>query len=90
VAMVMLAFLFVLGAATLAIEYQTHPALPTNANAQMISLPDHRPIISPTASVPTPTATAKPTPAANGTNANDDGSNQPPKHSKHHKHHKGD
>jgi len=94
VAMVMLAFLFVLGATTLAIEYQAHPALPTNANAQMISLPVHKLTVSPTASVPTPTPkampAAEPTPAANGTNANDDDSNQSPKHSKLHKHHKGD
>jgi serine/threonine protein kinase len=94
VAMVMLAFLFVLGATTLAIEYQAHPALPTNANAQMISLPAHRPTVSPTVLVPTPTATAKPTakpkPTSGGTNINDDGPDRPPKHPKHPKHHKGD
>jgi serine/threonine protein kinase len=94
VAMVMLAFLFVLGATTLAIEYQAHPAFPTNANAQMISLPAHRLTVSPTASVPTPTATAKPTakpkPTASGTNTNDNGPDRPPKHPKRHKHRKGD
>lgn len=90
ITMVMLALLFVLSVATLAIEYQLQPSVATHVGAQMITLPGY--FSTPQATTPTakpktqPTPTAKPAPPTQPSTPANDQNGKPPKHPKH-KHH---
>jgi len=89
IAMVMLALLFVLSVATLAIEYQIQPSATANVGAQMISLPGALPITPAALATPTSTPTAHATPKPPGsTPATSQGSG--PHKPNEHKHHKKD
>jgi len=85
IAMVMLALLFTLSVATLAIEYQIQPPATVNVGAQMIAPPGPLSTMPGVTSTPVHHATPKPAASPSATSQN----NGPDKHSKR-KHHKKD